>query len=63
MRGKPIRIAIWTIAILLSAALYVNAAMLPLPIGGPWLALSGILILLAAIALGARRHLPFGGRV
>ncbi len=28
----------------------------------PWLALGGILILLASIALGARRVPPFGGR-
>jgi hypothetical protein len=57
------RIVLWTVGILLSAVLYVDAALLPLPGGGPWLALSGILLLLAAIALGARRHLPFGGRV
>jgi hypothetical protein len=57
------RMAIWTLPILLSAGLYVNAALLSRPLGGPWLALSGILFLLAAIALGARRHLPFGARV
>lgn len=55
--------ALWTLGILLSMVLYVDAELLPRPSGGPWLALSGILVLLAAIALGARRHLPFGGRV
>jgi LPXTG-motif cell wall-anchored protein len=63
MHGKPIRIVLWMLGILVCTALYVNAALLPLPSGGPWLALIGILMLLAAIALGARRHLSFGGRV
>jgi hypothetical protein len=63
MHGKPIRTAIWSLTILFTTALYVNAALMPRPTGGPWLALSGILFLLAAIALGARRILPFGGRV
>jgi hypothetical protein len=63
MREKPIRIAFWTLAVLICGMLYVNGALLPRPIGGPWLALGGILFLLASIALGARRHLPFGERI
>jgi hypothetical protein len=63
MREKPTRIALWSVPILMSLVIYVYADLLPRPIGGPWLALSGILFLLASIALGARRHLPFGERV
>jgi uncharacterized membrane protein len=63
MRGKPIRLIVWTSGILICAVFYVNGALLPLPSGGPWLALSGVLLLLAAIAFGARRIMPFGGRV
>ena len=63
MRRKPIRLTVWALGILFCAGLYVNGALLPLPSGGPWLALSGILLLLAAIALGARRNMPFGARV
>jgi hypothetical protein len=63
MHEKPIRLAMWTLAILICVVFYVGGALMPRPTGGPWLALSGILFVLAAIALGARRHLPFGGRV
>jgi len=63
MHEKPIRIVVWTLAILATAVLYVDAELLPRPSGGPWLALGGILLVVAAIALGARRHLPFGARV
>ena len=63
MHEKPIRLAVWTLAILICAAFYVGGALLPRPAGGPWLALGGILFVLAAIALGARRHLPFGERI
>lgn len=63
MQANLIRLTVWTMAILVCTALYVNATLLPHPSGGPWLALSGILFLLAAIALGARRILPFGARV
>ena len=63
MQGKAIRLTVWMMGVLISTALYVNGALLPLPSGGHWLALSGILLLMAAIALGARRNSPFGGRV
>ncbi|HEU4779378.1 MAG TPA: hypothetical protein VFS58_05795 [Steroidobacteraceae bacterium] len=63
MRGKPVQLTFWTLGILLSAMLYVNASLLSRSGNWAWLALTGILFLLAAIALGARRHLPFGGRV
>jgi hypothetical protein len=63
MHEKPIRLAMWALAILICGVCYVGGALLPRPTGGPWLALGGILFVLAAIALGARRHLPFGGRV
>lgn len=63
MQANLIRLTLWTLGILACSALYVRATLLPPQNGGPWLALSGILFLLAAIALGARRILPFGARV
>ena len=62
MREKAMQLARWTLAIVLSVALFIDAGPLADSIGWPWLALSGILFVLAAIAVGGRRHLPFGGR-
>jgi hypothetical protein len=63
MHGKPMRIAFWTLPILVSAVLYAGGSPLSRSGNWAWLALTGILLLLAAIALGARRRLPFGARV
>jgi hypothetical protein len=61
MRRKSIQLALWTFGIAVSATLYVFTALLPLSNAWPWMALSGIIFVLAAIAMGGRRDVPFGG--